>query len=53
MEIPDWVINPFFDMEEVGVVEEELTELQNGIEEKPKCQELYPEYWLQKEISFW
>jgi hypothetical protein len=25
MEIPDWVINPFSDTEEVGVVEEELS----------------------------
>jgi hypothetical protein len=36
MEIPDWVMNPFSDTEEVGVMEEELTQLQNDIELKPK-----------------
>ena len=51
MEIPDWVINPFSDIEEVGVVEEELTELQNDIELKPKFKKSYQEFWLQKEIS--
>lgn len=31
METPDWVINPFSDIEEIGVVEEKLTELQKDI----------------------
>jgi hypothetical protein len=51
MEIPDWVINAFSDAEEVGVVEEELIELQDDIELKPKFKKLYQEFWLQKEIS--
>ncbi|XP_034274523.1 protein FAM200A-like [Pantherophis guttatus] len=52
MEIPDWVINPFSDTEEDGVVEEEqLIELQNDIELKPKFKKLYQEFWLQKKIS--
>jgi hypothetical protein len=46
MEIPDWVINAFSDSEEVGVVEEELIELQNDIELKPKFKKLYQEFWL-------
>jgi hypothetical protein len=51
MEIPDWVINRFADTEEVGAVEEELTELQNGIELKSKFKKSYHEFLLQKEIS--
>jgi hypothetical protein len=51
MEIPDWVINPFSDTEEVGVVVEELIELQNDIELKPKFKKSYQEFWLQTEIS--
>lgn len=50
MEIPDWVINPFSDIEE-GVLEEELIDLQNDIELKPKFKKSYQEFWLQKEIS--
>lgn len=51
MEIPDWVINPFSDPEVDGVVEEQLIELQNDIELKPKFKKSYQEFWLQKEIS--
>ncbi|KAJ8887035.1 hypothetical protein PR048_013250, partial [Dryococelus australis] len=50
MEIPDWVINPFSDTEKVAVLEEELIELQNDIELKPKFKKSYEEFCLQKEI---
>lgn len=45
------MINPFSDTEEDGLVEEELTKLQNGMEMKTKVKQLYHEFWLQKKIS--
>ncbi|XP_026579775.1 LOW QUALITY PROTEIN: zinc finger MYM-type protein 6-like [Pseudonaja textilis] len=51
MEIPDWVINQFLDTKEDGVGEEQLIELKNDIELKPKFKKSYQEFWLQKEIS--
>ena len=38
LEIPDWIINPFLDInyEETGIMEEELISLINDIELKPK-----------------
>lgn len=53
IEIPDWVINPFSDAENVcqEAVEEELVGLKNDIELKPKFKKSYHEFWLQKEIS--
>ncbi|KAG8235940.1 hypothetical protein J437_LFUL015092 [Ladona fulva] len=51
LEIPDWVINPFVDIEDVGVLEEELIGLQNDVELKPKFKINYQEFWLQKEVS--
>ncbi|KAJ8882298.1 hypothetical protein PR048_014100 [Dryococelus australis] len=50
MEIPDWVINQFSDTEKVVVLEEELIELQNDIELKPKLKKSYEKFRLQKEI---
>jgi hypothetical protein len=50
MEIPDRVINQFSDTEEGGVMEEELTKLQND-ELKPKFKNSYQEFLLQNEIS--
>jgi hypothetical protein len=35
----------------LGVLEEELMELQNDFELKPKFKKSYQEFWLQKEIS--
>ncbi|KAG8239097.1 hypothetical protein J437_LFUL011705 [Ladona fulva] len=51
LEIPDWVINPFVDIEEFGVLEEELIGLQIDVELKPKFKINYQEFWLQKEVS--
>ncbi|KAG8226426.1 hypothetical protein J437_LFUL007042 [Ladona fulva] len=51
LEIPDWVINPFVDIEEVGVLEKEFIGLQNDVELKPKFKINYQEFWLQKEVS--
>lgn len=50
MEIPDWVINPLSDSEEVGVMTEELIELLNDNELKPKLKKAYQQFGLQKEI---
>ena len=36
VEIPDWVLNLFSDIGNVGVLEEELIDLQNVFELKPK-----------------
>ena len=51
LEVPDWVINPFLDIRNAGELEEELIELQNDIELKPKFKHSYQEFWLQKNIS--
>ncbi|KAJ8879275.1 hypothetical protein PR048_019882 [Dryococelus australis] len=50
MEIPDWRIKPFSATEKVAILEEELIELQNDSELKPKFKKSYQEFWLQKEI---
>jgi hypothetical protein len=50
MGIPDWVTNPFSDIGKMGVLEEELMELQNDFELKPKFKISYQEFWFQKEI---
>ena len=50
MEIPDWVINTFSDTDEVGIVEEELIQLRNDTELKPKFEKSYQDFWLQNEI---
>jgi hypothetical protein len=50
MEIPDWVINPFSDTDEVGIVEEELIQLRNDIELKPEFKKCYQDFWLQKKL---
>ena len=51
--IPDWVINPFLDVnsEETGVAEEELVSIQNDIELRPKFKKSYQDFWLQKKNS--
>ena len=53
LKIPDWVINPFLDVnsEETGVAEEELVSIQNDIELRPKFKISYQDFWLQKKIS--
>ncbi|XP_066965478.1 protein FAM200C-like [Macrobrachium rosenbergii] len=53
IEIPDWVINPFLnvDGEETGLAEEELISIQNDIELRPKFKKSYQDFWLQKKIS--
>jgi hypothetical protein len=51
LEGPDWVVNPLSHTEVVEVVEEELTELQNDFEMKPKFKKSYQEFRLQKENS--
>jgi hypothetical protein len=48
MEIPDWVINSFSDIGKVGVLEEELTELQNDFELKPKFKKSYRSFGSRK-----
>jgi hypothetical protein len=37
----------------LGVLEEDLMELQNDFELKPKFKKAYQEFWLQKEILDW
>nr|XP_049579058.1 protein FAM200A-like [Syngnathus scovelli] len=53
LEIPDWVISPFLNVEgeETGVAEEELISIQNDIELRPKFKKSYQDFWLQKKIS--
>ena len=45
--IPDWVINPFLDVnsEETGVAEEKLVSIQNDIELRPKFKNSYKDIW--------
>jgi hypothetical protein len=49
-EIPDWVIHPFSHTDEVCVVEEELIQLRNDNELKPKFKKSNQDFWLQNEI---
>lgn len=53
LEIPEWVINPFLNIENINerYIEEELIDLQNDEEIKPKFKNFYQEVWLQKEIQ--
>ena len=50
LKIPDWVINPFLDVnsEETGVAEEELVLIQNDMELRPKLKKSYQDFWSQK-----
>ncbi|KRZ65300.1 SCAN domain-containing protein 3 [Trichinella papuae] len=52
MKIPNWVINPFSNTDEIEMeLEEELIELQTNEELKPKFKNGYHSFWLQKQIS--
>ena len=51
LEIPDWIINPFIDISEQGILAEELTTLQNDFKLKPKFSISYQSFWLQSEIK--
>ncbi|XP_066946068.1 zinc finger BED domain-containing protein 5-like [Macrobrachium rosenbergii] len=50
LEIPDWVINPFLnvDGEETGLAEEELISIQNDIELRPKFKKSYQDFVTKK-----
>ena len=52
LRVPDWVINPFLDVdyEETGVAEEELLDIKNDIELRPKFKKSYKDFWLQNKI---
>jgi zinc finger BED domain-containing protein 5/7/8/9 len=50
LEIPNWVINPFGDIGDSREFEEELIELQNDLELKPKFKKSYQDFWLQSTI---
>jgi zinc finger BED domain-containing protein 5/7/8/9 len=50
LEVPDWVINPFANIEDLGMYEEELIELQNDADLKPKFKQSYQDFWLQSSI---
>ena len=51
--IPDWVINPFLDVnsEETGVTEEELVSIQNDIEVRPKFKNHIKIFGCKKKID--
>ncbi|KRZ16569.1 SCAN domain-containing protein 3 [Trichinella zimbabwensis] len=52
MKIPNWVIDPFSNTDEIEMeLEEELIELQTNEELKPKFKNGYHFFWLQKQIS--
>ncbi|KAH1009085.1 hypothetical protein HUJ04_001503 [Dendroctonus ponderosae] len=52
MEIPPWIITPFYETEEANVVlQEELRELSTNEELKVKLKKGYQTFWLQAEIS--
>ena len=51
MEIPDWIINPFIDISEQGILAEKFIALQNDFELKPKFSISYQSFWLQSEIK--
>ena len=48
--IPDWVLNPFENIEDVGAIEEELIEVWSDVELKPKFNKSYQDFWLQAAI---
>lgn len=54
LQVPDWIVNPFTDIvnEDIGLIlQEQLIELQNDCELKPKFKNSYQDFWLQKKIS--
>ena len=51
LEIPDWIVDPFIDISEQGILAEELITLQNDFELKPKFRISYQAFWLQREIK--
>lgn len=48
LEVPNWVINPFSDIEVMGAMEEELTELQNDFDLKPKFKKSFKSFGCRK-----
>uniref|UniRef100_A0A5S6Q1F4 HAT C-terminal dimerisation domain-containing protein n=1 Tax=Trichuris muris TaxID=70415 RepID=A0A5S6Q1F4_TRIMR len=51
MAIPDWVINPFTNVEDEEIsLQIELLDLQSNAELKPRLAEGYQRFWLQKQI---
>ena len=46
LEIPDWVIDPYINISEQGILAEELITLQNNFELKPKFSVSYQSFWL-------
>ena len=50
MEIPQWIINPYCDIEEVNTVQEELIGLSTNEELKVQFRKGYQQFWLQKDI---
>ena len=50
-EISDWIIHPFNDISEQGILAEELITLQNDFERKPKFSISYQSFWMQSEIK--
>ena len=51
LEIPDWIIHPFNDIFEQGILAEKLIALQNDFELEPKFSISYQSFWLQSEIQ--
>ena len=49
LEIPDWIIHPFNDIFEQGILAEKLITLQNDFE--PKFSISYQSFWLQSKIK--
>ncbi|CAH1990011.1 unnamed protein product [Acanthoscelides obtectus] len=50
MVIPPWIINPYRDIEETNVIQEELTELRTNEELKVQFKNGYQKFWLQNNI---
>ena len=51
LEIPDWVIDPFINISEQGVLAKERMILQNDFELKPNFSVSYQSFWLQSGIK--
>ena len=51
LEIPDWIIHPFNNISEEGILVKELITLQNDFELKPKFSISYQIFWLQSKIK--
>ncbi|CAL1543755.1 unnamed protein product, partial [Lymnaea stagnalis] len=48
--IPQWIINPYADIEETDVIlQEGVIELSTNEELKVQCRTGYQEFWLQKD----